>query len=161
MELNLLVSRTDQMIDDVRGRSIATGTAEPFAACQTTYNAAGIMYSTVSVGCLASLCSDFPFAKYWHCARFVETHAQACGGSSVSSSALGSWIPLALSTGMLAMLTVSSSSKASVSSSSCLRLRGPPLRLPLPYSLSRTLSSGSMVERSSPALIVEAESEIK
>lgn len=92
-----------------------------------------------------------------------DTHAHACGGSSFSSSALTACFPLAPSMATLAMLSVSSSSNASVpsSSSSCRRLRGPPDRFPLPYSRSKMLSSASMVDRSSPALIVGAESDIR
>lgn len=48
MELDLFVAGSDKVVDDVRRGSVATGTAEPFAAGQTSHNAAGIVDSTVA-----------------------------------------------------------------------------------------------------------------
>ncbi len=141
MELDLFVARTHQMIDNVRGGRITSSTTEPFAACKTANDTAGGMDATVTVSSALVL------------KRIVITYAHACGGSSFSSSLAGRfWL-----TARLAILSVSSSASVTSSSSSCLRRRGPAR----PYPPSRRLSSGSIAESSSPALMAEAESEIK
>lgn len=48
MQLNFLVSSPDQMVDNMRRRGVATGTAEPLTASQAFNNAAWVMDSTVS-----------------------------------------------------------------------------------------------------------------
>ena len=50
MELDLLVSCSDEVVDNMRGGSVAAGGAEPFAAGQTPDNAGGVVDATVSVG---------------------------------------------------------------------------------------------------------------
>lgn len=47
MQLDFLVAGADQMVDDVRRRRVATGTAEPLAAGQTLDDAPGVVDATV------------------------------------------------------------------------------------------------------------------
>jgi hypothetical protein len=49
VELHFLVSCADEVIDDVGGRGVATGTAKPLATSKTSDNAAGVVNTTVSV----------------------------------------------------------------------------------------------------------------
>lgn len=51
MKLDFFMAGSNEVVDNVRGGRISTGTAEPFAAGQTSDNAAGIMNSTVSEIC--------------------------------------------------------------------------------------------------------------
>ena len=48
MELDFLVSCSDKVVDDVGGRGVASGAAEPFLASQTSDNAAGVVDAAVS-----------------------------------------------------------------------------------------------------------------
>jgi hypothetical protein len=134
----------NEVIDNVGRGCIPTSAAEPFTASKTSDNTARVVNATVSKQ--KALVSSVP--------TIVEnlTHAQACAGSSFSSSGLGG--PFAPSTCMLAKLSRSSSSRPSDPSSSCRRLLGPLARF-------RTLSSGSAVEASSVALIAAAEFETR
>ncbi len=48
MKLDLLMTRSHQMIDDVRRRGVSTSTTEPLAASQAPHHAAWIMDTTVT-----------------------------------------------------------------------------------------------------------------
>lgn len=48
MQLNFLVSGSDQMVDDVRGRRVAAGRTEPFVAGQTFDDASRVVDATVA-----------------------------------------------------------------------------------------------------------------
>lgn len=49
MKLHLLVSGSDQVVDDVRGGRVAAGTAEPLATSQTFDDAAWIVDAAIPV----------------------------------------------------------------------------------------------------------------
>lgn len=70
MELYFLVSRADQVIDDVGGRSIPAGTAEPLAAGETSHNAARIVNATISV--ISSVAVSQIILHHEHTRRHVE-----------------------------------------------------------------------------------------
>jgi hypothetical protein len=70
MKLYFLVSRADQVIDDVGGGSITAGTAEPLAAGETSHNAARIVYATISV--ISSVAVSQIILHHKHTRRHVE-----------------------------------------------------------------------------------------
>jgi hypothetical protein len=47
VELDFLVTGAHKMVNDVRGRRVTAGTAEPLAAGETFDNAAGVVDTTV------------------------------------------------------------------------------------------------------------------
>ena len=49
MQLHLLVSRSDEVIDDVGGRAVASGAAEPLVASQALDDAGWGVNATVAV----------------------------------------------------------------------------------------------------------------
>lgn len=107
MKLNFFVAGTHQMIDNMGRGRVATGTAEPFATSQASNDRARVVNTAVT-----------GFVSYGSSSMAGRTYAQACGGNSFSSSGLPTCFPFTPSTGMLTMLSVSSSSNASVPSSS-------------------------------------------
>ncbi|KAI0024167.1 hypothetical protein F4780DRAFT_640853 [Xylariomycetidae sp. FL0641] len=138
----------------MRGARIASRATEPLATSKTLDDRSWGVYTAVPATAISHRSE---------CSWGGGTYAQACGGSFFSSSGALRLSPFMAPTGTLAILSVSSSSKVSVSlsSSSLRRLALPrPARPPyLPYS---RLSSASRVERSSsPALIAAAESDTR
>jgi hypothetical protein len=50
VQLDLLVATSNQVVDDVGGRSVASGAAEPLVASQALDDASWIVDSTIAVG---------------------------------------------------------------------------------------------------------------
>lgn len=48
MQLDFLVAGADEVVDDVRRRSVAAGAAEPLVAAEALDDAAGVVDPTVS-----------------------------------------------------------------------------------------------------------------
>ena len=48
MQLDLFVAGSDQVVDDVGRRGIATSAAEPFAASQTSHDGAWVVNTTIA-----------------------------------------------------------------------------------------------------------------
>ena len=48
MELDFLVACSNEVVDDVGGRGVAAGAAEPFLAGQAFHHAAGVVNAAVS-----------------------------------------------------------------------------------------------------------------
>lgn len=55
MQLDFLVASSNEVIDDMRRRGIATGAAEPLVARETFHHAAGVMDTAVSGICLVNV----------------------------------------------------------------------------------------------------------
>jgi hypothetical protein len=55
VQLHFLVTCADKMIDDVRRRGVATGTAEPLATSKALDDAARVVDATVCTG----VCGEF------------------------------------------------------------------------------------------------------
>jgi hypothetical protein len=72
VQLDLLVASADQMVDDVGGRGIAPGTAEPLVAGEAFDDASCIMNATITARDIF-LATKFLFAQLPH----IETYAQA------------------------------------------------------------------------------------
>ena len=49
MELDFFVSRSHEMVDNMRRRGVAAGAAKPFATCKAFNHAARVVNSTISV----------------------------------------------------------------------------------------------------------------
>ncbi len=49
MQDDLLVLRTHQVIDDVRGRGVTAGVAKPFGTDEALYNGGRVVYSAVAI----------------------------------------------------------------------------------------------------------------
>lgn len=71
VELYFLVSSADEVIDDVGGGGIATGTAKPLATSKTSDNAARVVNTTVSV--IFSVCAS----QFNSCHEHTRRHAEA------------------------------------------------------------------------------------
>lgn len=79
MQLNFLVACPNEVIDNMGGRSVTTGAAKPLAAGQALDYAARVMNAAIPV-------EELQVSEDVTEQTLRYTHAQACGGSSFSSS---------------------------------------------------------------------------
>lgn len=58
MQLDLLVARSDEVVDDVCRGAVASGTTEPFVTSETFDNTTGRVNTAVSVLDVSKSCQD-------------------------------------------------------------------------------------------------------
>jgi hypothetical protein len=83
VQLYLLVARTNKVVNNVGGRRVAASAAEPLAACEASDDTGRVMNATVAEDIV---CQCAAFWKDKSANQALQTYAQACGGSSFSSS---------------------------------------------------------------------------
>lgn len=81
---NLLMLGSDEMVDNMRGRSIAARVAEPLRADETFHDRGGGVYATVTVRMVLAL------VLYRRAAKSGVMYLQACGGRSTCPSSFRS-----------------------------------------------------------------------